>query len=215
MRHNSFKQIIRVCVCVCVCVGVCVLFSSQSSCQHQTIRALTPCRPRWSPAYESMGTVRGEKKTWQLLHKNMVQLPPTHTHTQEHVHVHARLRGSPPHGPSSEACQTLTPLIICPDTEVWAGVITSEPWLFTQRSGPDRAWIILPGFLQVRDGGKARTASFLDDTIFLEMFLEMKKSWQIYPGEAVSDASVCCPDGPAAWPFFILYAALRRTWLDF
>lgn len=126
-------------------VCVCVLFSSQSSCQHQTIRALTPPvglaglppMKAWEPSEKK------KKKTGSYSTRTWFS---SLRHTHASVCVHAWLRGSPPHGPSSEACQTLTPLIICPDAEVWAGVITSEPWLFTQRSGPDRARIIPPGF---------------------------------------------------------------------
>lgn len=77
---------------------------------------------------------RQRRKNLQSLYKNMVQLPLTHTHECIHPCIHSVVvKGVQlPHDPSSEACQTLTPLIICPDTEVWAGVITSEPWLLTQ-----------------------------------------------------------------------------------
>lgn len=67
---------------VCVCISVLL---SQSSCQHQTIRGLTPCRPRRSPACEGMGTLRGGKtgsysrRTWF----NSLR----HTHMSAYTHI--------------------------------------------------------------------------------------------------------------------------------
>lgn len=202
MRHNSFKGIIQNgqmwSFGISQSVGVCVLFLSQSSCQHQTIRALTPCRPRWSSACESMGTVRGEKKTGLYSTRTWFSSL-RHTHVSIGVLTRWRLRGSPPHSLTSEACWTLTPLIIFPDAEVWAGVITSEPWLLTQRSGLDHARIILPGFSQVRRREKQRQQAFRMRQHFGYAPRD-EKYWNLHPGEAAHDASVLCIVQLVQWP---------------
>lgn len=58
-------------------------------------------------------------------------------------------------------------------------------------------------------------ASFLDETIFLETFLEMK----IYPREAVSDASALCMLSRWSSSLTLLHysplEALFHMWLDF
>lgn len=148
-----------------MCVCVCVLFSSSL---HVSTRQLEPWPPvglaglrpvkAWEPS-------EGEKKPGSYSTRTWFSSL-RHTHVSISVLTRWRLRGSPPHSLPSEACRTLTPLIICPDAEVWAGVITSEPWLLTQRSGLDHARIILPGFFTSKTQGKAKRASFPDETIF-------------------------------------------------
>lgn len=95
-----------------LCVRKCVF---QSSCQHQTITSLT----------------LGSQASWLWKHGNPLRRKTgscsTRTWFSYIWHAHMR-RHTHPWDPRSGACQTLTPVIICPDAEVWTGVITSELW---------------------------------------------------------------------------------------
>lgn len=82
--QRSFVVSCSVCVCFCVCVFPCFCPSL-----HVSTKQLEawPCRPHRSPAYESMGTLRGEKtgscstRTWL----SYLQ----HTHRQTHTCIHS------------------------------------------------------------------------------------------------------------------------------
>lgn len=179
---------------------VCVFFFCPSL--HVSTRQLEPWPPvglaglppvkAWEPSEEKKKTGLYSTRTWFSSLR--------HTHVSIGVLTRWRLRGSPPHSLTSEACWTLTPLIIFPDAEVWAGVITSEPWLLTQRSGLDHARIILPGFSQVRHREKQRQQAFRmrqhfgyapRDENVLKPTPRRSCSWCL--------CAVYSPAGPVAW----------------
>lgn len=110
--------------CMCLCVFPCIHVSSRQL-------EAWPWRPHRSPACESMGNPQRRKLPLSLQEHGSLA---SNTHTHTYIRTLSRCKGV--HLPMTQALKHAQlwppPLIIWPDTEVWFGVITSEPWLLTR-----------------------------------------------------------------------------------